>query len=483
MKKLVSMLLVLSLLLGAASLALAADAPVNLVWWVYTGSDAPIDAQLVQDAANAYSAEKIGVTVDIQYKTQEQLELAMGAGENYDMTFTCEWANNFNRNARDGMFADITDLLTTEAAALWASLDPLFWEAARIDGRIYAVPTKKDMGAEMFFRIDKDYYEGVLGMTIPDTMAFADIETYLAAFKADRPDEYPMMMGSGGLSGFTNFVQRVAGSTLVVPYEYAGTDKGTTIIPFYEYPALVERFELLHKWYGLGYIQPDAATTDVVGQSIPTTVRSGSAWFGYDAAWSRWAGHGVKISRYDGPFMSTATMQGAMQAINAGASDANKLAALKYMELVATDVAFRNILRYGVEGTHFNYNDQGLVVRTEQGSSNFSMDGFVFGSVAIATVEAVEGWDVDPNMWDKVYAGYADAIVSDLGSFSFNSESVDAERSAVGAVWEKYAAEVYTGTSDPAVVLPQIKAEMEAAGILVVQAEAQRQLDEYLAAQ
>ncbi|MDR2657263.1 MAG: DUF3502 domain-containing protein, partial [Oscillospiraceae bacterium] len=117
-----------------------------------------------------------------------------------------------------------------------------------------------------------------------------------------------------------------------------------------------------------------------------------------------------------------------------------------------------------------------------QGRKNFLFDGFTHGSVAIASVESSETTLADPELWDKVYAGYADAKISDVGSFAFNREDYEIQLTAMSAVWDKYKFEMLTGTSDPSVVLPQMKAELEAAGIEEVRAAAQAQLDEYLAA-
>ncbi|MDR2658208.1 MAG: extracellular solute-binding protein, partial [Oscillospiraceae bacterium] len=366
MKKLVGMILALAMLAGLAAFvpaSLAEDK--NLIWWVYAPGDVPVDVQMVEDAANAVSAEKVGVTVTINYLLPDQFALSFAAGEYYDMTFTCEWLSpSFIQNSYDELFADLTDLLPNEAPALWATLDEKLWDAGRVNGRIYAVPTKKDMATEMFWRLDSDFIEGELGLTIPEQLSWDELETYLAAFKEKRPNEYPIFMSKNGLSGITNFAQRVVGSSLVIPYEYAGTDKGTTIIPFYDYPEYVHRLELLHKWYTLGYINPDAAVTESVTFANYSMVRSGAAWTGY-TGWATSSGHNVKIARYDGPYMSAATMQGALQAVNAGANADNIKASLKYMELVATDRMFRDILMYGIEGTHFNYLDNSTVLRTE----------------------------------------------------------------------------------------------------------------------
>jgi len=479
MKKFLSLALALMLVLAVACTASAETQ--KIIWWVYASGDAPIDTQMVVDAANAYSAEKIGVEVELIFKNEEQFGLGMQTGEPYDMTFTCDWANNFADNAINEMFYDITDLVKTATPALYETIDQKYWDVAgSLNGKIYAVPTLKDMASQQFFRLDKERFEAI-GCELPEEMTFAELEPLLKAYKENYDDLYPLMMGKGGLTGMTNSAQWIAGNYLCSPYHLAGTERENKIIPFWEDEVLMERYQLLHKWYDLGYINPDAATIESIGADIRAAVRSGSAWKGYYAGYSSWAGIVVHGASYAGPFMSTATMRGAMNAINAAASEEQAIACLKYLELLNTDRTFRDILRYGVEGTHFNYtevNGNKVVERTEQGNTNWSMDGFVTGSVVNASCTTDSYYD-----WNEIFKDYENAIVSTLGTFTFDKTDVEAECAACSAVMEKYTAEMLTGTLDIDAKLETIKAELIAAGIEAVQAEAQAQLDAYLAAQ
>ena len=121
MKKSLSLILMLALLLAAGTAM--ADEPTKIIWWVYTSGDAPIDTEMVVEAANAYSVEKIGVAVELIFKNEEQFGLGMQTGEPYDMTFTCDWCNIFADNAYNGMFYDITELVKTETPALYETID------------------------------------------------------------------------------------------------------------------------------------------------------------------------------------------------------------------------------------------------------------------------------------------------------------------------------------------------------------------------
>ena len=194
-------------------------------------------------------------------KTGSQVSLDLNTGEYYDMIFTCDWYNDFDSNAQLGYYYDLTDLIQAEAPALYAAVDP-WWEIGTLNGRAYGVPMLKDLGAEVFFRINSDYYEGEKGITLPEEMAFAELEPLLKMYKEDHPTEYPLYLTSSGPLGMFQTHERIVGNYLVIPYDRAGTPDGTKIIPVWEDEAYMEKLRCLHRWYELGYINPDAATTD-----------------------------------------------------------------------------------------------------------------------------------------------------------------------------------------------------------------------------
>lgn len=452
--------------------------PINLIWWTYDAGFSIADKEEVLARANAISAEKIGVTIDMQYKNEEQLTLDLNTGDYYDIIFSCSWCNDFDGNSRNGYYYDITDLVETETPDLYAAVDP-WWDPATVDGKIYGVPLLKDLGAEVFFCINEDYFTGEKGMTIPDEISFADLEEYLRVYKEDHPDEYPLYLADYGPLGFYQVHERIVSKYLVIPYRYSGTDEGTTIIPVWEDEEFMDMLRLLHKWYEAGYINPDAATnSEGVIDNAP--IRSITAWTGYKLNSNSNYGFDMEMARYIGPNMSRATMQGANIAINAAADEEHVKAALRYMELLYTDKEFRDLLAYGIEGEHFNYY-QDTVIRTQQGSDNYLMDYYCTGPAISATpVTTSEDDPADPNMWQRVYEEYENATISDTNGFSFDSTPVEAECTAMNEYINSCWSELITGTVDPDEKMAEIKEQMYAMGFEKVQSEAQRQLDEYL---
>ena len=454
------------------------DGTIRLRWVSYCTA-VPADMKEVIAAANKYSAEKIGVTVDLEVQPTEMLNLIMASGEYYDMIYTCEWLNNYDTNAAKGLYYDITDLVKTETPALYQTIGD-YWESAELNGRLYGIPTLKDMGTEMMYRLNADYFEGEKGMEIPEFMKFEDIEPYLAAYKADYPYKYPLAMDKSGVPGMTNFLERVIGTFIFIPYD---GDK-LQVMPLWECSDLVDRYRLLHKWYKLGYIEPDASAVESTASNKDIPVRYGVAWRGYQGYSNpdTW-GFNVKTSIYDGPYISRATEQGAMTAICAACTEEKAKAALKYIELLNTDRKFRDILAYGIEGKHFNYLENGSVMRTKTGNDRYVMSLYQTGSVVNASVESVSrSFLADPDQWEKVYSGYKEyGIRSRTDGFVYDQKRKEDIIAALSAIYQNYATDLRTGTSDPDVVIPKMKAEMEAAGINELLADIRQCLDEHLA--
>ncbi|MBR3533399.1 MAG: ABC transporter substrate-binding protein [Clostridiales bacterium] len=484
-KKIFTLMITILLLLSWTACAgvpqqQAPGEPVKLIWWVYSSGDIPNDMAEVLERANEISAEKIGVTVDMVFKTDDQFSLDLNTGEYYDMTFTCSWCNDFDGNARLGYFYDLTDLVNEVTPGLYSSVDP-WWQIGTLNDRIYGVPMLKDLGAEVFFRLNSDYFEGEKGLDLPDQMDFADLEPLLAMYQEDHPDEYALHMGQNGLSGMFQEHERIVDSYLVIPYSKAGTDEGTTIIPIWEDEEYMNMLRCLHRWYEAGYINPDAATTTELPYSLHNPVRSGTAWTGY-RGWSDpdTVGFNVELVRYIGPNMSRTTEQGSLIAVNAAASEEHAAACLRYMELLYTDTDFRDLLAYGIEGQHFDYYE-GTVIRTEEGANDYLLDNFVTGpAVSASVVSASSDVLADPDQWTQVYEEYENATQSDTHGFSYNGESTEAIRAALNAIWDGYYCELVTGTADPDETMAEIQELMYEAGLQEVLDDAQNQLDEYL---
>ena len=72
----------------------------------------------------------------------QRRNVIVNTNEPYDIIFGN--MNTYNNDVQLGAYLDITDLLDTAAPELKAMLPEGYWDACRVNGRIYGVPTYKD---------------------------------------------------------------------------------------------------------------------------------------------------------------------------------------------------------------------------------------------------------------------------------------------------------------------------------------------------
>lgn len=144
------------------------------------------------------------------------------------------------------------------------------------------------------------------------------------------------------------------------------------------------------------------------------------------------------------------------------------------MELVNTDSYVRDALQYGLEGDDFEYTADGKLHRLK---TDWSMAGYTQGSYFVRTqldteVESQEA---------EIKALNESAVKSPVLGFAFDTSNVADKLTACIEVYNRYKAELLTGTLDPEEQVSAMMEEMRAAGFDDIVAEAQSQIDAYFA--
>lgn len=482
-------------MLAAVCTALAAaDEPVVRLTWAMTPQTAPVDQKKVMEELNKITREKLGVEVEIYFFDTATIQNAMQAGETYDMYFTATWFNNFNQAVSNGFFADITDKVKEWTPKLYASIPENIWDLAKsTDGRLYAIPIAKDYAAMRFIVYDAAFAREH-GIKIPDRISSWDeLTEYLVAQKKTmKPGEYPVMLGgspAGIISGF-DYIDNVA----LIGCEFGDTKVKSA----FESEKIMDRYRTMHKWMKMGLVNPDAATMPLasIDKKLPF-LKFEQAWPGYD--FSPTLGYECGMTCFDGPVLNSDGVKGALTAfsVTLDEDEAKFRKALEYQEFVNTDREYRDILAYGIPGEHFNYadvkNDDGTVegravIQTELGKSNYITLHFVQGSLFTRSVQAdeksLDGTFPKPDLhqWDKYNEEVKNAKEkSVIGGFMFNTEKFANQLAEILAIREEYGTRLGCGIEDPDVAVPEMLKKMNDAGLQDIIAEAQRQLDEYLA--
>lgn len=453
----------------------SSDGDVTLVWWSI--GEQPADLADGLEVMNEYTQDKIGVGIDLKIAGwgdwDTKMNTIINSGEAFDMMFT----NNTKYNSQVNLnaFADITDLVQSETPDLYSLIPETVWEGTKIHDKIYAVPTYKDSSITQYWVLDDSYVQKY-NIDIESIKTLEDLDTALRTIKEGETQAgnnvYPLpMTQSEGLNGFfNNYDDLTLG---LQPIGVRVDDGERKVVSVLEQEDIMEGLKVLHSWFNDGIINPDAPTA-----TEPTKGRicfSAQAFPGAEAAWQITEGVDKYVmTQVFGPMYSTGTIQGSLNAISANSDYVNEC--LKYLELVNTDSTLRNMLAFGIEGTHFQK------VEGKENVIEKLTDTWTLPAYAQATffnMAIVDGAPED--QWEQVQKLNEAASSSTCLGFALDISNLSTEVANCKATWDKYRYELTTGASDPETMIPQIVAELKASGMDTIMEEAQRQIDEFFA--
>ena len=114
MKKLLALILALTMILTASSLVLAEELPTITI--MFHGSNVTDDTAVLE-AVNEYIADKVGAKLEVVWGTwgdfDDKATNALLSGDSgIDMVFTCSWsADEYNTYAKNGYFVKLDDMI------------------------------------------------------------------------------------------------------------------------------------------------------------------------------------------------------------------------------------------------------------------------------------------------------------------------------------------------------------------------------------
>ncbi len=445
----------------------SSDLP-TIVWWQIGTQPQNLEAGVAK--INEYIADKIGAKLEIKvagwgdYDTKSNT--IVNTGEAFDILFVNN--TNYNRFNMVGAFADITDLVQSDAPNLYSFIPEKVWDGTRIGGKIYAVPTYKDSSLTQYYVWD-DQYVQKYNIDITKIKTLQDLDKPLRDIKAGEGKSfYPMPLGKA--DGFNGLVNDYDDMTLgFKPIGVKINDPSKKVVSVFEQPEMMENLKLLHSWYNDGIINSDAPTLD----DTPKTRAFFSAQAFPGAEVNYQINEGVEkyvMQDIFGPMYTTSTIQGSMNAISANSQ--HKTECIKFLELANTDPQLRNMLAYGIEGENWKTVSDNVIERI-----NDVWTLPAYSQASFFTMASVS--PNPPDQWDAVKALNERADASVILGFVLDVSSLTTEVANCNAVFDKYKFELLTGASDPETTVPKMIAELKAAGMDTIMTEAQKQVDAF----
>ena len=356
MKKVLSVLLTLAMVLGMVGMA-SAEGDVVTLKWVTVGGSMPTnyDAWLAQ--INPYLAEKIGVNVDVEVigwgDWDNRRNMIISTNEPYDIIFGN--SGTYNNDVQMGAYYEITEEMLAEyAPGLMELIPSAYWDACRVDGLIYAVPTYKDSSMTNYFVWDKELLDAN-GLDASEGHTLEAIEPILYELK-DKTSNTVYPLNSNGATYLLSVYDQMSTGLPAIGVRIDDTEY--KVVATLEQEDIMTSLSLLHKWYNDGIINADAATHAESNKYNVCSVAQG--W--PSAAITTWGPNmGVEAVAYQfgQTIASNETVQGSLNSISINCPYPEK--ALQLLDIINTDTYVRDLFYYGVEGENWEYTEDGRV--------------------------------------------------------------------------------------------------------------------------
>jgi putative aldouronate transport system substrate-binding protein len=440
----------------------------------------PAQAEVI-DAMNAYSSEKIGVTINYTEWTggeyKEKANLALASKEDYDLMFQSSGMTGFVTNAQDGAFMDLTDLIP-KYEGLKNVVSEGDWESVKVKGDIYLVPNKKEafLGytmvtpKELADTIKEKYgvdFNEIECNSINDIGNFTE---YLMACK-DEGVAIPIatLTSFDALAGTDGKYEKVA-------WPYAVDKETRKIVNYLETEEFANYEKLMREWKELGLWPEEVLLDDYNGLDYCT-----SGDFGI-TGWSTVPDNKNSYeSRYNYEvYMADFTKNYVINTSNtmSGWSIPNYSekadAALRWLELLQTDQKFADMFVYGVEGKQFNYTADGLVeLVPDSGWSNGVWKTTNYWTPSLTTTDA-------PDKVEQYEQYNSSAIMYDSIGFYPDWTEVEGEKTNIDAVAKEFHKVLMYGFGDDSTLAVTLE-QMNKAGNEKIKTELQSQLDSFFA--
>ena len=390
--------------------------------------------QKVQDAVNAYIADKINVQINLtdigsgEYTDKANLSLA---NNEINLLWTASWESTIGTNdlVPNNAVYDITDLLP--GTPLYGSMDEGQWEASKYNGKNYFIPVYKD-NVEGYDIMARKELVDKYGWDLSSVKKLADIEPMLEDCKAEGL-KYPYLTQKTAMF-YRWYIDSFDFFTADATANWVAVDRATnTVVETILTDEYKEFCTLMAEWAEKGYISEDDVTKTTTDTTTQTQDWGFSWWTDIpvnDEANSRYGQDVVMVPATDRYAHSTSAL-GSCYCVTANSTPEQAQACIDFMGLLYTDSKLADLYTFGIEGEDFTYDANGHVTQTSD-KYNHSM-----WESASATI--VTPLDNEPDNKADLYIDFnGGANTSCAAGFRFDKSPVEAQFTACQNVFNEY---------------------------------------------
>lgn len=469
--------------------------PVELT--MYLLGDRATDFDLVYEEVNRILKEEINTTLNVKFLSWSEHDtkysLLFSSGEDFDLIFTASnWGHYETTAAKKGFYELTEDFVQAYAPELWKTVSADAWNQAKIDGKIYMVPSNV-----------KEYEEAVIGVRgdlmekycIEDITSMDELEAFFDQVVEQEETISPLATQGAALqwpyllyNRGRNVVRGVP--SILFTYEYVNPDN-LEIEYLINSPDFLEYAKKMKEWYEKGFWSADAiSSTDTPYDNWLQGKSAAMAWnlgsvvtYGQEMNKSHpeWDADFVVLQPDQPKAMSPYINNG--MAINAASK--NKERAMMVLNELMTNKEIQNITAYGLEGVHWNAEGDMEYLPIVENASRYPADGscnWGWGNQEIKRTIHVQKDDrltqkmnATRDKWDE-----NTKTSHILSAFAFNEENVKSEAAVVNTVVSQYFMPISLGMVDDVdAAVEEFSQKLKEAGIDKIYEEVKRQTTEF----
>lgn len=426
-----------------------------------------MDLNMVTEELSRMTAEKINATVRLIFidwgDYDSRITAIINSGESYDIAYMSDYL----RNAKKGVYEPLDDLLKEHGQGILDTINPSFWEGVKVDGKIYGIPTNKEIATPQWWMYPKEIVDKY-NIDINSIKTFEDLEPWLNKLKDKEPDWQLMSLDrdfhfSVGYEGMINDVPAVVSIK----------DDSLKVVNQYEQGDTIKNMELLRKFYKAGYINQDAAINPPSGlvknEKIFWKQAQGGPYA--DIIWSKDKGFPIVAAQVEDAVITTESTRGAIVTISSNSK--NKVKAMQFLNLVNTDSDVRNTLGYGIQGLHYEVENN--KVNFLDASSNYVVPNYSLGNrfIMYPTMDDPE------DLWEEYQKFNDTSVKSPMLGFTPDIDPIKNEIAAIVNVSKEFRPALMTGSVEVEENLAKFNSKLKEAGLEKVINELQEQLDDW----
>ena len=378
MKKFRIISFVLVLLIAASVFAgcgnkKSADVEGTEVTW-FTNMDMGPDNERIFELVNKRVKELTGCTIKFVAIDSTQYDLQFSSGQEIDLIYSPDHAGYWT-NVEKGAFMELTEEdLKTYAPYIWENGKEQL-EIAKYDGKYYAIPAIGDSWAANRVYAARGDLMDKYGIESLNTID--DVSEYLLAV-ADgmtKGEHKVIPYNTNGGSGYMIFVMWAADWGWANPgslsyashYYYNLFDDEYKLFLGVDTPEVKAYSEQVKEWYDRGVFSKSILSANVSSEENFRNGKSALAWIGSPAIGNVLYNDLKKIKgadKWDVRFYSI--YEKYQRAYNymsygtaIGATSKKKAQALKVLNAVLANEDLYNLIQYGEEGVHYEFDENG----------------------------------------------------------------------------------------------------------------------------